>query len=472
MTGKLVKWVLAALGAALALAAAYALLLANPLQYGGGAVVFVEREPTDIRTLRVTNEYGSYEVFAEEDGYTLDDIPAAVVEVEGFYELMYHGCAFGALRCVEEAPADLSIYGLDEPQALIEVEFADGEAFRMTLGGEERVSGNYYGQVEGDRAVYLFSEEDMVYFLCRKEAYITRQVTPELAVSSPLSAIRDIRFSGAALEKPIVVEAVTEANAEVALLAKSFGPATHIVRMKGVYELDQSYGAEMLGAVLGIEALDVVGYNLSDADLSRLGFDEPHMRVSFGLKNGTDYIADYELSLVPLQEYFMAHMKGSGVVYLIERPAFVDIDYTRLCQRWFLAPLRLDLESLSVRFDGESYTYESGRSEDGAQYARVNGQEMDIELFYSFYRLVTSAAMDGQYLEDAAAEGEPLMTITYTYIDAAKAPDVMTLYAGSARRVNVDVNGVIEFDMKASFVDAMKLACAHTLTGEAIEENW
>ena len=81
---------------------------------------------------------------------------------------------------------------------------------------------------------------------------------------------------------------------------------------------------------------------------------------------------------------------------------------------------------------------------------------MDVELFYSFYRLVTSAASDGLYLPDAAASGNPLMTITYTYLDPAKAPDVMTLYAGGTRRVNVDVNGVIEFDMRASFVDAMK----------------
>ena len=72
----------------------------------------------------------------------------------------------------------------------------------------------------------------------------------------------------------------------------------------------------------------------------------------------------------------------------------------------------------------------------------------------------------------AAASGAPLMTITYAYRDAAKSPDVMTLYAGSTRRVNVDINGVIEFDMRASFVDALKLACQHTVSGGAIEENW
>jgi len=266
---------------------------------------------------------------------------------------------------------------------------------------------------------------------------------------------------------------VTDANAQATLDAMSFGPATHIVRMKGTYELDQTYGIEILGSLFDIEALDVVGYNLSDSDFSKLGFDNPDMVVDFGMKNGTETASDYRISLVNVNdENYLINVYGTQVVYLIEKPAFVDIDYTKLMLRWFLSPLRLDLESLTVSFDGSTYVYRSGKNDDGTQYATVNGKEMDIDLFYSFYRLVTSAASDGQYLADAVADGEALMVITYNYIDPDKSPDVMTLYAGGTRRVNVDVNGVIEFDMKSSFVDAMKLACLHTVSGESIEENW
>ena len=473
MKKKLLVWNLIALFVVLALGGTYLVLTANPVAKDSGVVVFLEKNPTDIQRLDVTNSFGSYEVYTEDDGYVVDDIPASIVNVEGFYELMYHGCAFGALKRVDANPRDLAKYGLDQPQASLRVQFADGETFAMQIGAEEVVSGNYYGQVEGDKAVYLFSGEDMTYFLCRKEAYISLQVTPVLAVSSPLSAIRDVTFSGAMLEKPLTIQAVAKDNPEVALAAKSFGPATHIVRMKGIYELDQTYGIEILGSLFDIQALDVVGYNLSDADFTKLGFDHPAMVVDFGMKNGTADVVPMRLSLVALTSgQYLVNVEGAPVVYLIDKPAFVDVDYTKLMLRWFLAPLRLDLASLSVSFDGKTYTYESGKRDDGTQYASVNGQEMDVELFYSFYRLVTSAASDGQYLPDATASGSPLMTITYTYLDADKSPDVMTLYAGGTRRVNVDVNGVIEFDMRASFVDAMKLACAHTVTGEGVEENW
>jgi hypothetical protein len=473
MKRKLIVWNLIALVVVLVLGAVYLVLVQNPASTASSVVVFLEKEPTDIKTLDIANVYGSYEVYAEDDGYVVGDIPASIVNVEGFYELMYHGCAFGALKTVDASPGDLAQYGLDDPQATIDVAFFDGTTFSVAIGDQEVVSGNYYAQVSGDKAVYLFAEEDMTYFVCRKEAYITLQVTPELAVSSPLSAITDATFSGSALEKPITIEAVTDDNAQATLDAMSFGPATHIVRLKGTYELDQTYGIEVLGSLFDIEALDVIGYNLSDDDLAKLGFDDPSMVVDFGMKNGTETVGDYRVSLVNVNdETYLINVYGTQVAYLIEKPAFVDIDYTRLMLRWFLSPLRLDLESLTVSFDDSTYVYQSGSNDDGTQYALVNGKEMDIDLFYSFYRLVTSAASDGQYLADAVADGAPLMTITYDYLDPDKSPDVMTLYAGGARRVDVDINGVIEFDMKSSFVDAMKTACLHTISGEAIEENW
>ena len=448
---------------------------------------------------------------------------------------MNHASGFGSLRLVEATAKDLSLYGLDDPKAQIDVDFSDGGTFSMAVGDEEKVSGNYYGMVLSDdekNNVYLFAKEDLIYFLLRKEAYISSLVTPELAVSSPLSAIRDITFSGTALSQPVTITAVKGADQETILAAKSFGPATHIVRLKGVYELDQTYGIQILGSVLGIRALDVAAYNVTDKELTKMGLDDPYMQVDFSLQNGTDYIADYQLRLVPSGGNYLAYMLGSGVVFLISPPDFVSIDATKLCLRWFLSPLRSDLSDLTVEFDDEKYVYTSGNDEEGNITAQVNGQSMDTEQFFKFYRLVTSAASDGVYLEDPTDEGTgtipkipdndntgivsensvnntsstvsdgpisygagtvsqdlanegagtfsqepvnedaPVMTITYRYNIEGKSPDVMKLYPGSLRRLNVQINGITEFDMRSAFADAVKNACRHSKSGEEIEENW
>ena len=477
MEKKMLKLIGAGLAVILVLTAALILLNNRTTERETGVKVFVDKEPADILSLTVTGGSGSWKVWfdEEEDGYVFDDIPVNLVDVDGFYALMNHASGFGSLRLVEEHAKDLSVYGLQDPKSAVSVIYRDGKEFQLAIGDKEPVSGNYYGRVlssEEEGNVYLFAEEDMIYFLIRKESYISYQVTPELAVSSPLSAVRDITFSGSALKQPVTITAVTDSDQETYLAAKSFGPATHIVRLKGVYELDQTYGIEVLGSVLGIRAYDVAGYNLTEEDLSAMGFNDPYMQVDFSLKNGTDYIADYELKLMPQGESYLAYMLGSGVVFLVEPPAFLSLDETKLCLRWFLSPLRSDLTDLTVEFDGETYVYTSGTDEEGNIWANVNSEPMDTEQFFRLYRLVTSAASDGVYLEDAENTGEPLMTITYHYNIEEKSPDVMNLYEGSLRRVNVEVNGVTEFDMREVFVAAMKEACRHSLTGEEIEENW
>lgn len=478
MEKKLLRFIGAGLGIIIILTATLIIVNNKTEKYDIGAKVFADKEATDILKLDISNEYGSYSIYydPDEEGYVFDDIPVNIVDFDGFSELMYHASGYGALRLVKEHTKDLETYGLESPSAEVSVQFTDGSSFSAAIGNKEPLSGNYYGMVLNDEEeagnVYIFAEEDVAYFLLKKENYISYQVTPELAVTSPLSAVRDITFSGKALEKTIEIKAVTDSDTETKMDAKSFGPATHIVKMNGTYELDQTYGIEILGSVLGIKAIDVVEYNITDEGLKELGFDDPYMQVDFSLKNNTDYIADYQLRLVPKGDYYMAYMLGSGVVFLIEPPAFVSIDYTKLCMRWFLSPLRTDLTELKVEFDGKTYVYRSGVDDEGNICAWVNDQPMDKDLFFSFYRLITSAASDGLYLEDAVNEGSPVMTITYNYNIEGKSPDVMKLYKGSLRRTNVEINGITEFDMKLSFVDAVKTACEHTLTGENIEENW
>lgn len=92
--------------------------------------------------------------------------------------------------------------------------------------------------------------------------------------------MRDANVSGAMLEKPLTIQAVTKDNPDVALAARELRPRhAHRPHEGGVYELDQTYGIPILGSLFDIQALDVVGYNLSDADFAKLGFANPAMIV-------------------------------------------------------------------------------------------------------------------------------------------------------------------------------------------------
>jgi len=474
MMKKLINLIAIIAATALVLAVVFVFLIINTPKKATESVIFKTLAPTDVSCVKVSNSFGSFEVSTEAEGYILSDIPAELVDLDNFVAFMTQCGAISALKRVTSKPSDLSIYGLDEPVATASIIYTDNSELLLHIGNADLVSGNYYLQVDKEEDVYLLSASIAAYFLCDKKQYINHYVTPELADGNVLAAILDVKFSGGELKEPITIESVSAGDEETKLAALSFGAVTHLVRGRGVYELDQTYGAQILGSILGIKAQEVVGYGLSEEDIAAFGFAEPFMKVEYDFKNNEGILEHNILSLIKKSDNsFLAHLLGSSAVYEIDRPAFVDIQYEKLMLRWFLSPLLLDLSGLTIATQTQTLEFAISRDENNNQQITLNGEDMDINLFQSFYRLVTSAsASDGEYLSSTTADSEPLMTIIYHYINTAKAEDVMKLYKGTARRVYAEVNGVIEFDMKESFYTYMLNACENMFLGKMIDENW
>ena len=276
------------------------------------------------------------------------------------------------------------------------------------------------------------------------------------------------------LDRPVTIESVAAGDEEVRTLARSFGAATHIVRGAGVYELDQTYGLTVLEPLCGLTAQAIVAYGLSAQQEDEM-FAEPYMQVAFDYKNGGDTAEHFVLRFLPAAEdgsLFYANAQGSGVVYVIERKAFFDISYEKLLLRWFLSPLLMDVTGVTVVDGARTYAFAVDNTDAKNPVVTLDGAPLDVELFRSFYQLLGSAANDGTYLgEQPAPEGTAAMTITYHYGDG-KADDVMALYPGESRRVNVYVNGVCEFAMRDAFVQRVQEALSALEAGESFDINW
>lgn len=473
----LLKSVAVAGGGVLALAAVFVALLLWPAPQAAGrrdnqGFVFSAAEPVEIASVAVENSTGVYRYYYEGDGYVLDDIPAGIADLDAFIRFMA-GCGrLSAIRRVEDAP--LEAYGLETPSAVAEIQFFSGGRLRLTIGEREKISGNYYVAAEGFPGVYLMASPMAEPFLRPKTQVISQTVTPPLAVSSPLSAIRDIRFSGGQLKEPVVIQAVSGGDAQVRLAALSFGTATHIVRGAGVYPLDQTYGAEMFGSLFGIPALDVVGYNLSEAEITAMGFDDPWMTVEYDVISAQGAKEHRVLKILHLQnDTFYATVGGTGAVFLIGPQPFMELQYDRLPLRWFLSPMLMDLSAVTVEGGGRRYRFEINNADAKNPVVTNNGAALDVQLFRSLFRLLTSAAHDGTYLgELEQPDAGELLSITYEYTVPGKDPDVLLLYPGGVRRASVFVNGVGEYAMKDQFVTRALEGCESLLAGLPIEENW
>ena len=462
-----------------ALGAVYIMLLLAPTYTAFDGVIFSARDPADIRSVSVQNASGSFRFYFddEEGGYVVDEIPPHIVDFDAFMDFMTNSAQVAAIRRIPLRGQSLDDFGLSSPSATVEVEFFCGDVLRLSIGDVERVSGHYFVMVEGFDDVYIVPRGIAGQFLRPKTQIISMFVTPPLMLSSPLSAVRDITFTGGGLERPITINATAEADEEVALAALSFGASTHIVRGAATYQLDQAYGIQILGPLFAIPALDIVAFGLSEDEIYALGFDRPYMMIEYDMINGVGVEAEQmSLRFIPAEGgRFYATLMGQGAVYLIERKPFFDIEYERLLLRWFLTPLLMDLASVTIDFSDRSHRFDIDSSDPRDLTAYYNGQPLDMSLFHAFFRLITSAAHDGAYLGVLEPPGDgqqPVLTITYEYTNPQKPPDVMMLFPGGVRRVNVFVNDVGEFAMRDMFVQRVREGSENMLAGNPIEENW
>jgi hypothetical protein len=468
-----VKLVLIAAGIVTVLGIVAGVLVLNPEESASSEVSFKAVEPVDVFQVVISNEHGTFDIAFTGEGYQVDDIPAELVDVEELIDLLTYAGKVYALRTAATEPQDLARYGLADPNARVEIIYLDESRLTLTIGNVEPVSKQTYVRVGDDPAVYLMKSERMNGFQLPKKAYVEDQVTPKLALSSPLSAVLDATFRGGQLEEPVTVEAVVPEDPETVRTAMSFGTATHIVRGNGTYELDQTYGVEMLGALLGITAHDIVGYELTQEEIHEFGFDQPTMQVAFDLQNGVDAeVERYNLAVLRKGDAYYMTRNDNGVIYAVQKPAFLDLDYDKLPVRWFLSPLLIDVQAIDLTTGGQAYEFViTGGAQDEIA-VTCNGKPLDIERFRDLFRLLASAAHDGRLLDNVELEGGPLLRLTYDYVDGLKEPDVMALYPGEARRVYVSVNGVTELAMQETYLDRVQEALDILWTEQPIKTDW
>jgi len=486
--------------------ALFILSVTEPANTASTRIVFTSAEPTDVQSVSVKNSSGEFRFFFdfEEEGYVLDDIPPYIADIEAFFDFMANSAQLSAIMQIPEHEVDLQEMGLttpstlvaidfldrSQPSALVTIDFFDGTHISLNIGNIEPISGNYYATatvlehreelpataIRFD-SVYLIPRAIAEQFLLPKTQIISRFVTPPLAISSPLSAIRDITFAGGSLEFPVSILITTGGSESTRLAAMSFGAATHIVKGAGVHQLDQTYGVHILGSLFGIEAVSIAGYNLSEDEVAAFGFDNPYMSIDYDMINGIDVdLRHMQLRIAEAESgLYYATLVGSGVVYNIRREAFLDIEYERLPVRWFLTPLIMDLSAITIETPNMQYRFDINSSDPLNPIITHEGQTLDTTLFRSFFRLLTSAAHDDVYLGILPQPGEgetPLVTITYEYLNPEKAPDTMALYTGESRRANVFINGVGEFAMKDLFAERVSEGTLNLIAGNNIEENW
>jgi hypothetical protein len=270
-----------------------------------------------------------------------------------------------------------------------------------------------------------------------------------------------------------VITGVREDSEEDMRTASSFGAASHLIRSPVLHEIDQGECIEVFSSLTGLLNIDVFAYNISGREFSDLGFEHPWVTAEYDYRRSeAEEPLRIILRVVQHQGGYLLIRDDQRVVHRIENKAFIGTAYEKLVMRWFLTPFITDLESIRIDLGGDTYTIRLSGEDNPSLKAALDGAPLDIDLFRKFYRLLISASNDGFLLEQPAAEGPPLLGITFVYRDREKKDDTMIFRQGSLRRLNVAVNGVTEFSMLERYLPVTAAALEALAEGRDFSTDW
>ncbi len=430
------------------------------------------RRIDEISEINITNGFDEINVYNEHGEYIIKDLPANRINKDYIQMLLDESSQIIYTDIADENPKDIGIYGLDKPEAIINVRYKDSSQVTLFIGDAEPVSNGRYVMAEGDSRVLLMKQSRTIRFTMPKSKYIDYLITPGCDKNSVLRIIKKITLSGEKLPEDIVITAIDENSSEDMRLASSFGVATHIVKSPGLHEVSQTQFIQILGSLMGLISGGVLDYNCKVEELSQYGFDKPWLKAEFTYQmTKDDEPIDVVLRVAKYNGDLIVTRDNDGIVYKLAGSEFDGVIYEKLVMRWFYTPFITDLSEMEIVFDNKAYNFAFSGEDNRSLSVAVNGEPLDIELFRKYYSLVISASHDGERVLEEP-QGESVFTVKFVYKDSQKPNDILKLYNGGVRRVAVSTNDRFEFLMRQSYVEYVKKATEALLNGQDFPVEW
>ncbi len=413
-------------------------------------VLLVNKTINDVARVNVTNKLCTYSAWREGNGYTLEDIPPESLNIEYLGMLLDESSKIEYVR--EVGRGNFADYGLNDPEATVDIQYTDGQEMTLLLGDREQLSDGRYFAVKGGEDVYLMDNSRSIRFTMDIKKYIDYVIIPPRVEPSVMGAILDISFEGKEFEKPIRIRSIAGGDPEVVSRAASFGVTTHIMESPNLHGVDLTQANQIFGSLTGMITDGVLAYNCSQEELAKYGLNDPRLTVRYTYKNGKDATPEeFLLKVADYQGTEVMTKNDEGIVYTISEAPFTSASYEKLVAKRFLMPIILDVSGVEIKTPNETYQFELLGEQSKDLSVLLSGKPVDTALFRTFYNLLVSIDHDGRLVQNTKTSGEPILTITYRYRDKTKGDDTMEFYPGSLRRTLVSVNGVSEFETNEKF---------------------
>ncbi len=419
-----------------------------------------DKNPQDIVTLSIENEYGSYKIEKLSDGlYIILDYAYIPLDSYRIQQMLENAASITVQQTVLENAEEFSKYGLDKPRATVSASFGkDGEDVKeFIIGNETPTEGKSYFAFKGEKTVYTINDDAFQLYLadktvCFEDTVYTQYQPSDKNDTTNYKKINKITIERKDLDSNMVIE-YDDRKADTDMTV------TNVVAYKMIepikVNLDSRTCRKVTEDVFGLTAAKVAAVAPNDEQLAEYGLTDPFAKVTMDIPTG-------DFAMIIGNEYTnesegisgrYCYVKGIDVVYVFNNDSLpwatvkpVDIIIKKLTNNDISTVSSIDFD------DGNKITKitVTGDSEENLK-AKLDGKDMDSALFKNFYKFIISGNAEEVYTEDTNAKADFIMTVK-----SVAGTDTIEFIPSGNRKTIVKINGKVSFKCKTAFVDRLK----------------
>lgn len=424
-------------------------------------------EELDVQITKAEDEKGSityeYEVSPDPGKFEYDS--------SKFRSMLYTLSSITATNLVEENCQDISVYGLDQPTAVVKTYYQDGSEVDVIIGSQAPVDGEYYVMTNESSNVYTIGSYVDSLLIRRPIEYRDITLFPvyeEDAIYENIDWVRITNRDGDVIEVALDANFENEYNTE-----------------QSQYVMLQPYQVSGNTTTIQSYVLDVVS-TLSLGSIVKDITEEEY--AEYGLNGSaklemTD-IAGNSISLLigktcPNTSYTYCMIEGTNTLLTANTEAFdfMDVTYVQLMLRTAWTFNIEELQGIDILIDDVAYDLDvthyikqnaNGNDTDGVQ-GTLNGQEIDElnvrRLFIKclYFRIIGNLTDEEKQEMDKAT---PYATITITLEDGKHVLELMTL---TDRKYAMRVDGELEYYSYKSSLQDLETSLGYVLDGDILD---
>lgn len=412
---------------------------ANVIPEENGRFSIFKCDSAEIEQIEVTNATGEF-AFVKADGtWRMRHYEGAALLVSMVDSLARSFSDVESDQRVEEAPEDLSLYGLDEPAATVRVALASAEEKTFFIGDETSDKVQRYFNTDTSSDVYVINSSEVDYALRAQADFRDKSVAQR--ETSDIDEVEIKKNS-----KTTIRLKLREGGAR-----DNFGALSYwnIVEPYEKSASNQEVETRILQYAASVTADAYEDYTV--ANMAAFGLNNPQYTLRVHLVSGSEDI--YSIGAAAPTGGRYVYMHGSDYIFVVsdDALAFLDTDPYALLEKYIAlvdiktcanVELTSGLTTVSLAVvdpDGELEAY------------YVDNKEVLEDDFKDFYQLLIGLTFDGE--ADAAAQGETLYSIKYTLQSGETISIAFAPY--DERNYAVYIGGQCEFFIRQKKVESL-----------------